>query len=227
MGNRGLIGWTGFVGSKIHDGIAFNKLYNRNTVKSVHNEKFELLVCAAPTGNRRWVDENNIQELEQILFLIDHLRKASIEKFILISTIDVLAKPNTRYGLNRKILEGWVKSNIKNYTIIRLPTLIHPKIIKNQLFDLKNKCFLDKLNPDTCCQYYDLTNIVNDVNYAIENDVTEMNLFSEPISNREIVSRFFPDLIIGQNASPAQVYDIKPYKYDKDTILEAMRNYFQ
>lgn len=226
MGNNGLIGYTGFVGGIIEPHYNFNKFYNRNNVKELYDETFDLLMCAAPTGNRIQVNQDCITDLESTLFLIDHLRKAKIGHFVLISTVDVLNAPNTKYGLNRRILEGWVKTNLTNYTIIRLPTLIHPTIKKNVLYDLKNKTFLDKLNVLSKLQYYDMSNIKKDIDYALANNIKELNLVSEPISNFEIINTFFPGLMTGPNFGPAQNYDIKPYSYTKEEMLAAMRKYF-
>lgn len=226
MGNRGLIGHTGFVGEILKPQFEFNKYYGRNTVSQMYGENFELLVCAAPTGNRIQVNQDCVIDLETTMFLIDHLRKANIGYFVLISTVDVLQAPNTKYGLNRRLLEGWVKTNLTNYTIVRLPTLIHPTLRKNILFDLKNKTFLDKLNPESSLQYYDMSNIKKDIEYAIANGVRELNLVSEPIRNSEVIDTFLPSFVSSSNPSPAQNYDIKPYSYTKEEMLTAMRKYF-
>ena len=226
MGNNGLIGYNGFIGSIVKSLFKFDEFYNRSNIFDLPNSEFDLLVCAAPTGNRWFVQENPMDDLDFILTLIDHLRKTKIKKFILLSTIDVIAKPNTVYGMNRKILEGWVKTNLDNYSIIRMPTLIHPNIRKNILYDLKHKQWLEKLNPESTVQYYDLTKLKTDINYVIDNDIQELNLFSEPIKNQEVVDRFFPGTQIGAQCVAVQTYDIKPHLFSKQEIFSSMEKYF-
>lgn len=226
MDNIGLIGYTGFVGSIVRPFYKFNKFYNKNNVIDLPNNKFDLLICAAPTGNRLQVQNDPMNDLEMILFLIDHLRKTSFKKFVLISTIDTLAKPNTRYGMNRKILEWYVKSNLDNTSIIRMPTLIHPEIKKNILFDLKNKQWLEKVNLKSTAQYYNMSRLKADIDYTIEHNIKELNLFSEPISNQEIISRFFPELKIDLKSSTSQEYNVYPQKFTKEEIFLSMEKYF-
>lgn len=226
MGNIGLIGYAGFVGSTIRPYYEFNKFYNKNNVIDLPKNSFDLLVCAAPTGNRIEVQNNPRGDLEMILFLIDHLRKTKIKKFVLISTIDTIARPNTRYGMNRRILEGWIKTNLESYSIIRMPTLIHPNIKKNILYDLKHNQWLEKLNPESTVQYYDLTKLKSDIDYAIDNNIQELNLFSEPIKNQEVVERFFPNTQIGTQCGPTQTYNIRPHVFTKEEIFTSMEKYF-
>ena len=226
MDNNGLIGYTGFVGSVVESMFKFDSFYNRSNIYDLPKNNFDLLVCAAPTGIRLFARKNPMDDLDFILLLIDHLRKTKIKNFILLSTIDVIAKPNTIYGMNRKILEGWVKTNVDNYSIIRMPTLIHPDIKKNILYDLKHKQWLEKLNPESTVQYYDLTKLKTDINYAIDNDIQELNLFSEPIKNQEVVDRFFSGTQIGAQCAPVQTYDIKPQMFNKQEIFASMEKYF-
>lgn len=225
MDNNGLIGHTGFVGSIIKPMFNFNKFYTRANVISLPNSTFNLLVCAAPTGNRLEVQNDPSNDLDMILTLIDHLRKTKFNHFVLISTIDVLAKPNTRYGMNRKLLEGWVKNNLENYSILRLPTLIHPDIKKNILYDLKHNRFVDKINPEAVNQYYDLTKLKSDLDAAVNSDINEFNLFSEPIKNQEIIDKFFPNAIVGRGLNPS-IYNCNPMLYTKEEIFKSMEKYF-
>lgn len=228
MDSKGLIGYTGFIGSilRLSDCINFDCFFNKNNVNTITKYSFDLIICAAPTGNRIEVQKNSVNDLEMILFLIDHLRKTEIKKFVLISTIDTLARPNTRYGMNRKILECWIKNNLTNYCIIRLPTLIHPNIKKNILYDLKHQQWLEKINLQAINQYYDLTRLHKDIDYALQNNIKELNLFSEPISNQEIKDKFFPRLPNTFNPSAGQKYNIYPQQFTKAEIFASMEKYF-
>ena len=224
MNNIGLIGHTGFLGSVVDPMFQFDRRYITSTANSISESEFDLMVCAAPTGNRLKVQANAQYDLDMTLYLIEQIKKAKIKKFILLSTIDTIAKPDTQYGMNRKILEEWVKNNLDNST--RMPVLIHPDIKKNILFDLKHGQYLEKHSPQTALQYYDLTNLKTDIDYAITSTEKEINLFSEPIVNQEIVDRFFPGTILGQSAGPAQQYNVMPQRYKKEEIFDSIGNYF-
>lgn len=224
MDKNALIGYTGFIGSLIRSAYPFTAWYNRNNIIDIANKEFDTVVCAAPTGNRVIVNQDPIMDLESILFTIDHLRKMSCKRFILISTVDVIQHPNSKYGLNRRILEGWVKQNIENYSIVRLPSLIHPSIQKNVLYDLKNKLYLDKINLDTSNQWYPVKNLVQDIRNVQSKQ--EINLVSEPISNREIVQKFMPELLVNNLSHSSQQYNLRPYLYTKTEIFQCMEKYF-
>ena len=224
MDKHALIGYTGFIGTLIRSAYPFTNFYNRNNIIDIANTGFNTVVCAAPTSNRVLVNQDPIMDLETILFTIDHLRKMQCQRFVLISTVDVVQHPNTKYGLNRRLLEGWVKQHIENYSIIRLPSLIHPKIQKNILYDLKNKLYLDKINPNTSNQWYPVLDLVKDIQQVGVKQ--EVNLVSEPIFNSEIIERFGTGLNVLENGLPSQQYKLTPYKYTKQEIFQYMEKYF-
>ena len=60
--------------------------------------------------------------MEATLFFMDHLRQSTIQKFFLVSPQYILDNPNTRFSVNRRFLESWVKQNIPNYVICRKST---------------------------------------------------------------------------------------------------------
>lgn len=227
--HNALIGYTGLIGKILLPQYAFTHFYNKNNIIDIKNTEFDTVICAAPSSNRIAVNSNPIDDMEMVLFLIDHLRKVKIKQFILIGTIDAVAAPNTRYGLNRKVLEHWVKNNIEQHHIIRLPILIHKNITKNILYDLKNKKYLDSINPKNQFQYYDLNNLITDIDYVVNNNIKEINLVSEPLCTEYIIENFFPELITTKfNSNTAvQTYNVTPYWSTKQDILNSMAEYFK
>lgn len=213
-----LIGHTGFVGTIVSGLHKFDDYINTGQTHRLWDRDIDLVVCAAPTGNRVQVKNDPARDIENVLLILDELDRCNIKKFILISTIDCLAQPNTSYGMNRRLIETWVKSNIEDYTIIRLGTLIHPSITKNILFDLKNQQWLDSICPTTTIQYTDMSKL------TLEFSEKENNFFSEPIANSEILERYYPKLLVG-NKNQA-TYNIQPCWFTKDQALNAIDNYF-
>lgn len=213
-----LIGHTGFVGSIVKGLGKFDYCINTGKLFELWDKDLDLVVCAAPTGNRVQVSKDPTSDIENVISILDEFTRFSIKKFILISTIDCLAQPNTPYGINRRLMESWVRTNIKDYTIIRLGTLVHPTITKNILFDLKHQQWLDSICPSTTIQYTDMSKLTLDFTDS------EVNFFSEPIANSEILERYYPRLLLG-NQNQA-TYNIQPCWFTKDQAFNAIDNYF-
>ena len=213
-----LIGHTGFIGKIIQGLHSFDSYINNGRLVSLWDQELDLVVCAAPTGNRLIVKQYPDADIENVFNIIKDLSYIRIKKFILISTIDCLAQPNTPYAINRRLLEAWVKDNVESYTIIRLGTLVHPDITKNVLYDLKNQQWLDSICPDTTIQYSDMSK------FKLDFDQSEVNFFSRPIANSEIIKRYCPTLkVAGQNQA---TYNIQPCMFSQEQAFTAIENYF-
>lgn len=132
MANIALIGHTGNVGAYLKEHINFNRYYNRDNIISIINEEFDILVCAAPTGDTELINNSKndtlgqlpaySQEFEMILFLLDHVRKSKIKKFFYASSQYVADNPNTKYSVNRRFIESWAEQNVPNSYICRKST---------------------------------------------------------------------------------------------------------
>jgi len=131
MSNRGIIGFSGQVGSYLLKNFKFTHRYNRNNINTIGDTEFDLIVCAAPTGNVSLINNNTItlnnqpaysQEFEMILFLLDHVRKAKIKKFFYVSSQYVADCPNTKYSVNRRFIESWALKNVPSVHICRKST---------------------------------------------------------------------------------------------------------
>jgi hypothetical protein len=100
------------------------------------------------------------RDAAQIEGLIAHLSGVRAERFVLISSIAVLAdfaggddestaafQQTLAYGRNRRALEAFVEDHFPRSLIIRLPALFGPGLRKNFLFDLLNP--VPSLLPET------------------------------------------------------------------------------
>jgi len=215
-----LIG-NGLVGKVVSSIINPVRIFTSNNIDTIQNSSWDTIWCAAPSGNRVFAQNNPEQDQASVDRLIDILNSTYCNKIVLFGTCDSQVNPDTVYGANRLRLEHSVKQRSK-YTIIRLPGLIHSSITKGILYDIRNRVWLDKINPNHQLQWLDL-NHLSDWIYTTDNEV---NVCSEPILARDILARFVPDLEF-RDLGPGVVYDLKPYSYTKDEIFASMEDYFK
>lgn len=300
-----LIGYTGFVGANLTEQYQFDKLYNSKNIAEIAGQEIELLICAGVSANKWLANQEPQTDIANIKKLKNHIQKAKIKRFILISTIDVYAIPvavnedtiihptqQEHYGKHRYQLEQWVASQRSHncYNIIRLPGLFGKHLKKNFIYDILNplatsinknlwqdlqerltknsiqqiklfysqdefgnlkqqpgltsqikdnliKIFttasfsaLNFTDSRSSFQFYNLANLRNDINKAIENDHTILNLTSEPITARELVKHLTGKDFnnhtnkggISYNVYSKYALDNK-YLYDKKIILEQIK----
>lgn len=148
---NGLIGHTGFVGSALLRQAGFATCYNSATISAIEGQAFGTLVCAAAPGSMLEANRAPERDAAQIEALIARLAKVRAERFVLISSIAVLAdfaggddedtqafQQELAYGRHRRALEAFVESHFPASLIVRLPALFGAGLRKNFLFDLMN-----------------------------------------------------------------------------------------
>jgi hypothetical protein len=187
---------------------------------------FELMVCAAPSGDRRLSNSNPIQDFKSVNNLISVIQKTKINRMVLISSIDTINYPNTAYGRHRLSLELAVNAHVEHCHILRCSSLIGKNIKKNVLYDLKHRQYIDSINPDTQLQWCNLDKLHTNIQSSIYNNVQEINLVSHPIKNQQIVDRFFPTIIL-TSQQQTQFYDLHPYLFSVEEIFDNISNYLQ
>jgi hypothetical protein len=147
----GLIGHTGFVGSALLRKAAFAACYNSQNIASIEGQSFGTLVCAAAPGSMLEANLAPERDAARIDALIAQLATVRAERFVLISSIAVLAdfaggddegtqafQQELAYGRNRRALEAFVESHFPGSLVVRLPALFGEGLRKNFLFDLMN-----------------------------------------------------------------------------------------
>jgi hypothetical protein len=218
----GIVGSNGLIGSYLKTVVPYTHLFNSNNVNEIVDYKFDIVYISAPSSNRLQANADPENDLENIQNLFNSIKNTSINSVILISTVDTVLRNHLPYGKNRRLLEHLI-SNRFNTHIIRLSSLIHSTITKNPLFDLKHQQYLNNINLNAEIQWYDLNNLNKDISYVVNHNVKEYNLVSEPISNGEIVNKFFPTLSLAANTVVNQT--VSPYCYTKEEIFIAMEQY--
>lgn len=146
-----LIGRTGFVGSTLLRQRAFGAAYNRSNIHEARERAFKTVVCAAAPGSMFEANRFPEADTAAVDALIEHLDTLRTERFVLISTIAVLAdfasgadeetdnfQGDLAYGRNRRRLEVFCAQRFEHCTTLRLPALFGPGLRKNFLFDIAN-----------------------------------------------------------------------------------------
>lgn len=200
-----LIGNTGLVGQVLKDKIQFDYEFNSKNLNQENFDKIEegcdlYLSCLPAT---KWmVNKDVVGDIENIMKIYNIIKAKEYRKIVLISTIDVYVDSPLRsdedfaptfrtlnYGSNRYFFEMLVKEmNCTDIQIYRLPALFCNRIKKNILFDLLHNNNVDKINPNTEFQWYNLDRLVEDIS-NLDKPGT-WNLFPEPIHTKEILRIF-------------------------------------
>jgi hypothetical protein len=217
-----IVGSTGLIGSYLKEVVQYTHEFNSDNILDISNYSFNTVYVAAPTGNRLLANADPRQDSLNVRRLYDAVSKTQINELIIIGTVDSILRPNLPYGSNRLWLEENL-SNLFNTYILRLSSLIHSRITKNVLFDLKHHQYLDHINLNSKIQWYDLNNLGKDIHFSIISNQRVRNLVSEPIYNSEIVKQFFPTLELSANEVVNQSVD--PWCYTKEEIFQAMKKY--
>jgi hypothetical protein len=234
---------NGFIGQTLHRLACDSMIFDRTGAHNLVNHDHEVLVVTAPTGNRLAVAQNPDKDLENCKNIIEQIAKCRFKQLVLIGTVDAYAKrksqnaepdtvcPQSPYGQNRWFLENAL-SQISACSIVRLPSLIHPSIQKNILYDLKTKNWLDKINVNSSIQWYPLQRLNEDILLVASQRLKFQNLCSPPIHNRQIVFQYFPHLLaeLEKNTIQDLHYDVKnsyqTYSIDLDQIWSSFDEYF-
>lgn len=246
---NGLIGYTGFVGSNLDKQYNFDKKYNSSNITEIEKENFDLLVCAGVRGTKWIANKYPDEDLINIKKLLNNLDTVNCKKIILISTVDVYKEPynvnendiinlegHHTYGINRAMVEDYIKNKFKDYHIVRLPAIYGENIKKNFVFDLLNNHCLNWTHRDSKFQYYHLKNLWKDILKVIDSNIKVINFNSEPISGKELAKKCFNIDFNNITEKPPSSYNIKSiysrlfnersnYMYDKEEVFNDMKKF--
>jgi hypothetical protein len=222
---RALIGSNGTIGQSLLDNMHFDAVFNSDNLEKITEQSWELIVCAAPSGNRLAINRGQTQDINDCEAIVDTLSQCQTKKLLLIGSVDAETAPNSTYGRNRAWLEKEL-SKIHATYILRLSTLIGKRIKKNMLFDLKHRLFLNSLDRDAELQWCILDDLPQQINACLAGAPGITSIVSKPINNIQIINRFFPDITSGYSTSTVR-YDQRPYVYTQEQILQAMERYLK
>lgn len=204
-----IVGNTGLVGTTLCESINFDLKFNSsnmNEFSSLVEDGSELYLSCLPAT--KWMVNKNVTgDFENLMNILNVIKKKKYSKVILISTIDVynntplksneMTPPlvqSLNYGNNRYLFEVLCKDFLmtEEIKIFRLPALFNKHIKKNILFDLINSNNIESINSNSSFQWYNLDNLSNDITKYLNEYPEEntFNLFPEPIDSLDIINLF-------------------------------------
>lgn len=221
--SNALIGHTGFVGGNLMRQAAFDACFNSRNIEEIAGRAFDRLVFSGAQAKKWWANQNPEEDWAGVARALDAMTDVSAARPVLISTVDVLGASENRadeatpvatdglhaYGLNRLRLEEAFHGQFPHGLIVRLPGLFGPGLKKNVLYDLAHDNILDKINPASSFQYYDLGRLAADIEIAEKAGLKLVHLFTAPIVTREVIDCFFPGKEVGADAAPEAHYDYR------------------
>jgi nucleoside-diphosphate-sugar epimerase len=170
-----IVGNTGLVGTTLCESINFDLKFNSsnmNEFSSLVEDGSELYLSCLPAT--KWVVNKNVTgDFENLMNILNVIKKKKYSKVILISTIDVynntplksneMTPPlvqSLNYGNNRYLFEVLCKDFLitEEIKVFRLPALFNKHIKKNILFDLINSNNIESINSNSSFQWYNLDN---------------------------------------------------------------------
>lgn len=244
-----LIGHTGFVGSNLVRQHGFDAFYNSRNIEAIAGRRFGLLVFAGAQAKKWWANQNPAADLAGIERALAALQTVTAERTVLISTIDVIppgagvdetancaAAPNHAYGRHRRLLEEAFAQRFRDLLIVRLPGLFGEGLKKNVIFDLLTDNELEKVNPASRFQYYDLGRLWQDIETAGAAGLDLVHLVTEPLGTDELIAALFPGKRVGTAPLPTAAYDFRTrhghvfggrdgYLEDRAAVLERLRRF--
>lgn len=246
-----LIGHTGFVGGNLKKQYEFTDFYNSKNFQKMKEQEYDIVVCAGVSAVKWRSNKEPEKDLADIKSLEAVLETIHAGHFILISTIDVYpiaqgrdedfdcsSIENHAYGTHREKFEMFCNQRFDNCTIVRLPGLFGDGLKKNVIYDLLNDNCLEMINRQSSFQYYYLKHLWKDIKKALDSNIRLINLFTEPIPTKDIISTFFPSKIVGEKAVSESHYDLQTkhasywnksgrYIYDKTEIMQQLSEFIE
>jgi hypothetical protein len=244
---NGLIGYNGFVGATILKNFSIQKKFNTKNIIKIHKYNFNTLFCAAPSSLKFYANKYPRRDRDNIIKLINFLKRAKCKKFIHISTIDIYNKKTSSnedtqivekklygYGKNRRTLEKFIINKFEDHHILRLPNLIGDNLKKNVVYDIINNKNIF-INSNNIQQWYNLKNLKKDLKIILNNKIKCINLVSEPfpiklIFNKNILNKkqnSYPKLNYNIKSKHSYLFGNKDYIYSKKKILLDILNFIK
>ena len=233
-----LIGYTGFIGSNLLEYGSYESLYSSKNIKDIVGKKFDHVICAGLSGVKWRANKDPETDLKSVQLLMDCLRQISADRFTLISSIDVYDKfegvnedvpasmTHHPYGVHRALFENFIIKNFKNHRVLRLPIVFGQNFKKNYIFDLINENNLHNICVKNHVQFYDVTDLGNDIDRAWLSKSGVRNLATEPLYLSMIINKYFPsimDLCTSSNIFSTNMVTkcaSSGYLYDRHNILD-------
>ncbi|MFO0887953.1 MAG: NAD-dependent epimerase/dehydratase family protein [Isosphaeraceae bacterium] len=248
---KALIGHTGFVGGNLARQHHFDEFFNSKNIEDIVGRRFDLLVCSGNPAAKWIANREPEQDLANIQRLLGCLQRAQVDRFILISTVDVYpeaigvdedtpidpAREHSPYGKHRLMLEQAVRAHFPSVLALRLTHLFGTGLKKNVVYDFMHQNEVHKIHADSVFQFYCLDHLWDDIERAAALGLDVVNFATEPVTARELAAEVFG---LEFDNSPSGVspgrYDLRTkhaaafggrdgYIYLRDQVMQDLRDF--
>jgi len=211
----------------IPNSIGLNRLNRKQIIKE---KKFDFIIHTAYNSDNIPFSKIDSKYIDDNFLLTKDLLGLSFLNFIYISSIDSINKIKSPYGLFKKISEQLIKSEVKNYTIIRPTHLINGgeiNKIPNSIRKVMNneKISLTKNSQFNLVCYRDILNLTKKI-MKVKNNLKEINLV-----NRESITMSDVLKILNKNVSEGSFEYIPKITEDsqkvKKTSTKLLKEYLK
>ena len=243
-----LIGHGGFVASNLEAQAHFDEKVDAHAADRLAGRRFDLVVCTDP-GTRGKAHRDPAADRASVSRLIEALGRIHAAKFLLVSTMDVYARPEmvdeetavepaTAFGRHRRELELFCREKF-SATVLRLPLPFGPGLQEGVVLDLMLGHNVENIHPDGVYQHYSVAHLWRDANIALEHGIAEINLATEPIPTRELALRCFgreltiypssPPVLVDVRSKHAPLWGGQPsgYLYAKARVLRELADFVE
>ncbi|RRJ62198.1 NAD(P)-dependent oxidoreductase [Paenibacillus oralis] len=230
MNKRCLLGYTGYVGSTLLSQTQFDDLYNSKNIETIKGKEYDLLICAAAPAVKWKANQAPVEDLENIKKLMEAIKGVRVNKFVLISTVDIYQDPvdvdettiidpelTEPYGKHRFYLEQFIRENFGDNLIIRLPGLFGKGLKKNFIYDIIYNNALHLTHFRSEFQFYNTARLWNDVQVALNHKLSLVNFATQPVSAKEIAYQSIG--LVFQNATEKE-----PVRYNMKSKFAQLFN---
>jgi len=229
-----LIGWTGFIGLELLGHLNDCDLYNSSNISSLTSKSYSCIYFAGLPAEKWKINQAPEADYENLMAILRILDTVTADRFILISTVDVLdatvpqAEDGTLwsthpYGIHRRRMEEYVAQRYADHLILRLPGLFGKGLKKNVLYDLLHSHQVDQISLGSTFQWYGISALYDDIQRCLAVGSRCVHLVSPPIETSVLVRRLFPDAVCkGTRVVSYQLRCGDGYWTTEEAILEKM-----
>lgn len=222
-GRDALVGFTGLVGGNLAARREFAVRVNSKNTDELRGGVFDHVLFSAARAEKWRANADPASDAAHVDELIGLLGSFTADRVTLVSTVDVYGTPRGvdedspievdglhAYGANRRRLEQAVADLHARSLVVRLPALFGPGLKKNVVYDLLHDNQVDRIQPASSFQYYDLTRLADDLDVLWRADVRTANLVTEPVTTAAIVEQAFRRAPLPpSDALPVVGYDVR------------------
>ncbi len=204
-----LAGYTGFIGSNIFARASnrIDGIFNTQNIEKAYGLEPDVLIYAGLKPDRELAERAPYQHLEKVIEAQETIKKINPYKIVLVSSTDVYKNPVgvdeensvfavgsdkadrkgiSPYNLNRYYFEEWVRKYYPESLVMRLAIPYGLNYKHNYIRRFADEKEMRAVDSKSKYQFYPLARIWEDIQTALAENLTLVNLASEPVTAGEL-----------------------------------------